>query len=108
MTTERYDPLDVFVKRHDPALRIDPQMAARVSRAVLSQIAVQRRPGLAATLRDTLVGWHALPRYAASLALGLALGAAVGASGRFAAADAPTVNAARLYAQVQPLTPLGL
>lgn len=114
MTTKRFDDdLDALLKRHDPAQGIDPRRVARVSRMVLTRIAAedQRRTSgqrLFRLLNRVLGSWDGLPRYAGSLALGLALGLAVGLAGLGTGGDATATGAAQLFAQAQPLTPLGL
>ena len=109
MTTERFDDdLDALLKRTDPALGLDPRCVARVSRAVLTRIAAESRIEPRWPLLRLLGRWNGSPRYAGSLALGLALGLAAGLAAGQSVADQPATSAARLYAQVQPLTPLGL
>lgn len=103
--------LDALIKAHDPALTISPHSAARVSRAVLSRIAAESEPapGLRQRLASLVDWWGGMPRYAAPLALGLALGLAFGLGSQGHNSTLVTQpTPVDLYAQTQPLSPMGL
>ncbi|MBR9971456.1 hypothetical protein [Magnetospirillum sulfuroxidans] len=109
MTRDRFDDdLDALLRRYDPAQRIDQARVSRVSRAVLTRIAAepQTRPSLVRRFCMALNAWGGMPRYAGSLALGLLLGLAVGFASVTQTQAQPT--AMQLYAQAQPLSPMGL
>lgn len=109
MTTDGlHDDLDTLLKRYDPAGQIDPGAVARVSRMVLTRIAAEHEPAWRRHLRAGFNAWGGLPRYAGSLALGLALGLAVGLVGLETQPTLQQPSALDLYAQAQPLSPVGL